>query len=100
MSLPLSRVAVVTGAAQGIGLAIALRLADDGFDVAVNDIPSKVYELQRVIILIEAKGKRALAVPADVSVEEEVEAMVAKVVEELGSVDVVRITLCDCEYLT
>lgn len=100
MSLPLSRVAVVTGAAQGIGLAIALRLADDGFDVAVNDIPSKVYELQRVIILIEAKGKRALAVPADVSVEEEVEAMVAKVVEELGSVDVVRITLYDCEYLT
>lgn len=84
-----TRVAIVTGAAQGIGLSIALRLADDGLDVAVNDIAAKAYELQKAVMMIEAKGRRGLAVTADVSVDEEVQAMVNKVAAELGSVDVV-----------
>ncbi|KAH9913103.1 uncharacterized protein B0H18DRAFT_1088201 [Fomitopsis serialis] len=78
---PSTRVAIVTGAAQGIGLSIALRLADDGLDVAVNDI---------VVSLIRAKGGRSLALPGDVSNEDDVKAMTAKVVEELGGIDVVR----------
>ncbi|KAI0945020.1 hypothetical protein AcV7_001666 [Taiwanofungus camphoratus] len=88
MSHTSTRVAIVTGAAQGLGASIALRLADDGLDVAVNDIGSKSDQLQQIVAQIQAKGRRALAVPADVSRDVDVQAMVAKVVEELGGLDV------------
>ncbi|KAK0489590.1 NAD(P)-binding protein [Armillaria luteobubalina] len=81
-------VAIVTGAGQGIGKAIALRLADDGFDVAINDLPRKSEALELLSAEISAKGRRSCIIPADVSVEEEVEVMVSKVVTELGRLDV------------
>lgn len=81
-------VAIVTGAGQGIGKAIALRLADDGFDVAINDLPRKSEALELLSAEISAKGRRSCIIPADVSVEEEVEIMVTKVVTELGRLDV------------
>ncbi|KAK0217327.1 acetoin reductase family protein [Armillaria nabsnona] len=81
-------VAIVTGAGQGIGKAIALRLADDGFDVAINDLPRKSQALELLSAEISAKGRRSCIIPADVSVEEEVEIMVTKVVTELGRLDV------------
>ncbi|PBK94926.1 NAD(P)-binding protein [Armillaria gallica] len=81
-------VAIVTGAGQGIGKAIALRLADDGFDVAINDLPRKSEALKLLSAEISAKGRRSCIIPADVSVEEEVEIMMTKVVTELGRLDV------------
>jgi meso-butanediol dehydrogenase / (S,S)-butanediol dehydrogenase / diacetyl reductase len=83
-----TRVALVTGAARGIGRAIALRLAVDGLDVAVNDLPNS-SELDDVVREIESKGRRSLAVPADVSLEEGVEKIIQQVVQRLGSLDVV-----------
>jgi meso-butanediol dehydrogenase/(S,S)-butanediol dehydrogenase/diacetyl reductase len=83
-----TRVALVTGAARGIGRAIALRLAVDGLDVAVNDLPNS-SELDDVVREIESKGRRSLAVPADVSLEEGVEKIIQQVVQNLGSLDVV-----------
>ncbi|KAH9917346.1 uncharacterized protein B0H18DRAFT_958420 [Fomitopsis serialis] len=83
-----TRVAFVSGAAQGIGLKIALRLADDGLDVAVNDIASKKDQLEEVVAQIKAKGRRAIAVPGDVSVEDEVRDIIDKVAADLGGLDV------------
>lgn len=82
-----TKVALVTGAARGIGRAIALRLSEDGFDVAVNDV-SGTPELDSLVQEIESKGRRSLGVPADVSLEADVEGMIHKVVQDLGSLDV------------
>ncbi|KAE9401210.1 NAD-binding protein [Gymnopus androsaceus JB14] len=82
-------VAFVTGASQGIGKAIAMRLASDGFKVALNDIPSKKDQLEAVAREIDAKhGHGSHVVPGDVSQEAEVEAMVKKATEALGGLDV------------
>ena len=83
-------VAIVTGSSQGLGLAIALRLADDGCDVVVNDLPSKIHVMEEVVLHIESKGARAVAVAADVSREDEVKRLVEVTVEEFGSLDIVR----------
>jgi NAD(P)-dependent dehydrogenase (short-subunit alcohol dehydrogenase family) len=82
-------IALVTGSGQGIGRGIALRLADDGFDVAINDIASKKDVIDGVVAEIQHKGRRSLAVPADVAVDGEVKGLVATVVKKLGGLDVV-----------
>ncbi|PCH41711.1 NAD(P)-binding protein [Wolfiporia cocos MD-104 SS10] len=83
-----SRVAVITGAAQGIGKSIALRLAADGLKVALNDIGSKDNQVQDVVSEIRGKGGQAIAVLADVSVEADVRSMCAQVVDSMGGIDV------------
>ena len=84
-------IALVTGSAQGIGRSIALRLARDGFDVALNDVPSKRDELRAVADDIHKIGQRTHLVPADVSIEGDVERMVQGTTEGLGGLDVVSI---------
>ena len=83
-----SRIALVTGVARGIGRGIALRLAVDGLDVAVNDIGANADQLEGVAEEIRGTGRRAAAVVADVSDPGEVEGMVRRVADELGSLDV------------
>ncbi|MGW8887476.1 3-oxoacyl-ACP reductase FabG [Streptomyces sp. NPDC055749] len=77
------KVAVVTGAARGIGASIAARLAGDGFAVAVLDLDEDACA--RTVETIGKDGGRALAVGCDVSDAEQVEAAVAKVAAELGA---------------
>ena len=77
------RVAIVTGAARGIGAATAVRLAQDGFAVAVLDLDEAAAK--GTVEAIEAAGGRALAVGADVSDAEQVEAAVDRVAAELGA---------------
>jgi 3-oxoacyl-[acyl-carrier protein] reductase len=76
------RVAIVTGAARGIGAATAQRLAADGFAVAVLDL--KEDDGRDTVTAIEAAGGRALAVGADVGDGEQVRLAVDRVAAELG----------------
>ena len=92
---PTIRVALITGAAQGISREIALRLARDGLDVTLNDIPSNVEVLQSVCDMILKQAGvtgstcRCIVVPGDVSKEDEVAGVVEKTVKEFGGLDVV-----------
>ena len=80
------RIALVTGASRGIGRAIALGLADRGFDLALNDIARQADVLDEVVAEARGRGRRAVAVHANVSVKAEVEAMVARAVAEFGTI--------------
>ncbi|PPR07485.1 hypothetical protein CVT26_013455 [Gymnopilus dilepis] len=84
----MSKVAIVTGSAQGIGRAIALRLAADGYDIALNDVIAQESKLKALAEDIHALGHRTVLVLADVSDEPSVEKMVNDTVAVLGSVDV------------
>ena len=77
-----ARVAIVTGAARGIGAATAKRLAQDGFAVAVLDLDEG--SAKGTVEAIESAGGRALAVGADVSDAAAVEAAVTRIATELG----------------
>ena len=82
------RIGLVTGAQQGIGQAIAVALAREGADVAINFLDDKAAA-GRVAAEVQALGRRALIVPGDVSRRAEVQAVVDTVVKELGPPDIV-----------
>ena len=78
------RVAVVTGAAEGLGQAYAERLALDGADVAIADVADATETLERV----RRHGHRALAVSCDLSRQDSVDAFAQEVLAKLGRVDI------------
>lgn len=78
--------AIITGAARGIGKAIALALAEQGFNIVATDVLED--EVKQTAEEISAKGVQALGLKVDVSNPEDVEKMVQQVKEKLGSVDI------------
>jgi 7-alpha-hydroxysteroid dehydrogenase len=80
------KVAVVTGGGRGIGRGIALGLAECGADVVV--IARRQHDLDEVAAEIEARGRRAMAISADVLDWEAIPAALDRVVAELGALDV------------
>jgi 3-oxoacyl-[acyl-carrier protein] reductase len=79
-------VALITGAGRGIGLTTALALAEQGADLAINDLDPELAE--SAAAQVRDRGRRAVAVAADVLDEAQVDAMVKRCLAELGRLDI------------
>ena len=84
----MNKVALITGAARGIGRAIALQLAEDGYDIVINYNTSKKEAEELASKIKNDYGIKCLALQCDVSDEEAVDKMVKNIEEEMGGVDI------------
>lgn len=83
------RKALITGGDSGMGRAAAIAYAREGADVAINYYPTEEPDAQEVIALIEAEGRKAVAIPGDLRDEEFCRRLVQQAVEALGGLDIV-----------
>ena len=81
------RIALVTGGAQGLGQAICQRLAEEGCHVVVADL-NEEKAIQTAGDIAASTGQRTIAIKVDISNEAQVEAMVARTVQEFGRLDI------------
>lgn len=82
------RKALVTGADSGIGRAVAIAFAREGADVVLNYLPEEENDAAEVVALIEAEGRKAIAVPGDLQDEAFCNQLVEQAVKALGGLDV------------
>jgi len=87
----LGRKALVTGGDSGIGRAAAIVFAREGADVAISHLGSEEADAKEVVALIEAAGRKAVALPGDVTDQAWCRQMVAETVAALGGLDILVI---------
>ncbi|WP_288350316.1 SDR family oxidoreductase [uncultured Thalassospira sp.] len=88
MSATENRTAIITGAPRGIGVALAKRLAKDGFAVVIN-YASSAQPAEELAESLKADGHKAIAIRADISRPDAVTALFDKTISEFGGVDVI-----------
>ncbi|MGN0666201.1 MAG: 3-oxoacyl-[acyl-carrier-protein] reductase [Huintestinicola sp.] len=84
----MAKTAIITGSSRGIGAAIALRLAKDGFNIAFNDLNMTMFENNDIVDQVKALGVEAEIFCADVSKYDQCEQMVKDIKERFGTIDV------------
>ncbi|MDF7759513.1 SDR family oxidoreductase [Kosakonia cowanii] len=82
------RKALITGGDSGIGRAVAIAYAREGADVAINYLPEEESDAAEVIKLIEAEGRKAIAIPGDIRSEAFCQQLVENAVQGLGGLDI------------
>jgi len=82
------RKALITGGDSGIGRAVAIAYAREGSDVAINYLPEEESDAAEVIKLIEAEGRKAIAIPGDIRSEAFCQQLVEEAVKGLGGLDI------------
>ncbi|WP_179654412.1 SDR family oxidoreductase [Mesorhizobium hungaricum] len=92
------RKALKTGGDSGIGRAAAIAFAREGADVAISYLPEEEPDARQVIDLIEAEGRKAVALPGDVQEEAWCREMVEKAVSELGGLDILVVNAGRQQY--
>ncbi|KAF8327105.1 short chain oxidoreductase [Amanita rubescens] len=81
-------IAIVTGSAGALGKAIVSRLAEDGYDIALHDVPKNNNALESLAQDIRKKGRKAIVVVGDITVESDVKKLVETTIETLGGLDI------------
>jgi NAD(P)-dependent dehydrogenase (short-subunit alcohol dehydrogenase family) len=82
------RKALVTGADSGIGAAVAIAFAREGADVAISYLPEEEEDAREIVSLIEAAGRKALALPGDLTDSGYAKDIVERTVSEFGGLDI------------
>lgn len=80
------KVAIITGAAKGMGRGIALKFAEEGCNLVINDL--NIKEAQRTVKEVESLGIKAIAIKADISNNAEVNIMAESAINEFGTIDI------------
>jgi 3-oxoacyl-[acyl-carrier protein] reductase len=88
MSVPENKTAIITGASRGIGVALAKRLAADGFNVVIN-YASSAGPAEELADSLKSQGHKAIAIKADIARPDAVKALFDKTIAEFGGVDVI-----------
>jgi NAD(P)-dependent dehydrogenase (short-subunit alcohol dehydrogenase family) len=83
------RKALITGGDSGIGKAVAIAYAREGADVAINYLPQEEADAKEVVALIKKAGRKAVAIPGDISNEAFARGMVKQAAKDLGGLDIV-----------
>ncbi|GHD46632.1 glucose 1-dehydrogenase [Mycetocola manganoxydans] len=82
------RKALITGADSGIGAAVAIAFAREGADVAISYLPEEEEDAQEIVSLIQEAGRKALALPGDLTDSSYAKGIVERTVEEFGGIDI------------
>lgn len=92
------RKALVTGGDSGIGRAAAIAFAREGADVAISYLPDEEADAREVVELIEAEGRKAVALPSDIMEEAWCRELVERTVADLGGLDILVINAGRQQY--